>query len=120
MQHHFRNSVCHRAALRLLASARRAVAAAAPPPRSPKAGAPIDLTGYWVSIVTEDWRWRMVTPPKGDSASVPMTQAAQQIVDAWDPAKDEAAGHAVQGLRRAGDHAHSRPAAISPGRTTTR
>src|SRR5262249_2922572 len=36
------------------------------PPPTPKAGAPIDLTGYWVSVVSEDWRYRMVTPPKGD------------------------------------------------------
>lgn len=33
---------------------------------SARAAAPIDLTGYWVSIVTQDWRWRMVTPAKGD------------------------------------------------------
>ena len=31
------------------------------PPRAPRAAAPIDLTGYWVSIVTQDWRWRMKT-----------------------------------------------------------
>jgi len=36
-----------------------------------KASAPIDLTGYWVSLVTEDWRWRMVTPAKGDYPSIP-------------------------------------------------
>ena len=36
------------------------------PPPTPQAAAPIDLTGNWVSVVTEDWRWRMVTPPKGD------------------------------------------------------
>ena len=35
-----------------------------PPPVSPRAAAPEDLTGYWVSVVTEDWRFRMVTPPK--------------------------------------------------------
>ena len=34
--------------------------------------APEDLTGYWVSVVTEDWRFRMVTPAKGDFASVPL------------------------------------------------
>jgi hypothetical protein len=65
---------------------------AAQPPKSPKDGAPVDLTGYWVSIVTEDWRWRMITPLKGDSASVPVTAAARKVIDAWDPAKDEAAG----------------------------
>ena len=62
----------------------------APPP--PRAGAPIDLTGYWVSIVTQDWRWRMVTPAKGDYTGVPMNLASKRIADAWDPAKDEAAG----------------------------
>jgi hypothetical protein len=25
-------------------------------PQTPKASAPVDLTGYWVSLVTEDWR----------------------------------------------------------------
>jgi len=63
-----------------------------PAPAPGKAGAPIDLTGYWVAYVTEDWRWRMVTPLKGDAASVPTNAAARQVIDAWDPAKDEAAG----------------------------
>ena len=62
----------------------------APPP--PRAGAPIDLTGYWVSIVTQDWRWRMVTPAKGDYQGIQMTPEARKIADAWDPARDEAAG----------------------------
>ncbi|HEV2200511.1 MAG TPA: hypothetical protein VGR73_11880 [Bryobacteraceae bacterium] len=57
-----------------------------------KAAAPVDLTGYWVSIVTEDWRYRMVTPKKGDFASVPLTAEGRKVGDAWDPAKDEAAG----------------------------
>jgi hypothetical protein len=34
----------------------------------------------------------MVTPPKGDYESVPITVEAKKIADAWDPAKDEAAG----------------------------
>ena len=62
------------------------------PPRSPRAAAPIDLTGYWVSIVTQDWRWRMVTPRKGDYQGVPLTPEAAKVADTWDPAKDEAAG----------------------------
>jgi hypothetical protein len=61
-------------------------------PRSAKAAAPIDLTGNWVSVVTEDWRWRMVTPLKGDAASIPINAEARKVVEAWDPAKDEAAG----------------------------
>ena len=64
----------------------------APAPRAPRAAAPIDLTGYWVSIVTQDWRWRMVTPAKGDYQGIQMTPEARKIADAWDPAKDEAAG----------------------------
>jgi hypothetical protein len=66
--------------------------AAPAPPRAPRAAAPIDLTGYWVSIVTQDWRWRMVTPAKGDYLGIPMTAEARKLADTWDPAKDEAAG----------------------------
>ena len=62
------------------------------PPQTPKAAAPIDLTGYWVSVVTEDWRWRMVTPAKGDFASIPTNPAGVAEGQQWDPAKDEAAG----------------------------
>ena len=62
------------------------------PPKSPKVGAPVDLTGYWVAFVTEDWRWRMVTPLKGDAASVPTNAEGRKVIAAWDPAKDEAAG----------------------------
>ena len=64
----------------------------APPTPTAKAAAPIDLTGYWVSIITEDWRFRMVTPPKGDYASIPLTPEGRRIADAWNPARDEAAG----------------------------
>jgi hypothetical protein len=65
---------------------------AAGPPASPRAAAPIDLTGQWVAIISEDWRWRMITPPKGDIVSIPLSLAGQQAAEAWDPAKDEAAG----------------------------
>ena len=58
-----------------------------PQPQTPRAAAPIDLTGYWVSVVTEDWRWRMLTPPKGDYASVPLTVEGRKVADTWDPAK---------------------------------
>jgi hypothetical protein len=64
----------------------------AQPPASARAAAPIDLTGTWVSIVTQDWRWRMVPPPKGDYRGIPMTPEAYKVADSWDPAKDEAAG----------------------------
>ena len=64
-----------------------------PPPPAPKALAPIDLTGYWVSIVSEDWRYRMVTPAKGDYQAVPMTPEAVKVADAWNPEADTAAGN---------------------------
>ena len=66
---------------------------AQPPAPTPRASAPIDLTGYWVSVVNEDWRFRMVTPAKGDYKGVPITREALQIVNAWNPAADEAAGN---------------------------
>src|SRR5262245_2112361 len=61
-------------------------------PQTARAAAPIDLTGYWVSVVTEDWRFRMVTPARGDYQGVPMTPAARAVADTWDPEKEEAAG----------------------------
>jgi hypothetical protein len=57
-----------------------------------KAGALYDITGYWVSVVTEDWRFRMVTPVKGDYTGVVLNEQGRKLADAWDPAKDEAAG----------------------------
>src|SRR5262245_19409942 len=62
----------------------------------PRAAAPVDLTGYWISIVTEDWRWRMVTPAKGDYDSVPLNAAARRAADSWDPKQDEAAGESCR------------------------
>lgn len=63
----------------------------APPPA--RASSPIDLTGYWVAFISEDWRFRMVTPPKGDYRGVPMTAEARKVADAWDPAVDESSGN---------------------------
>jgi hypothetical protein len=62
--------------------------APAGPPPTPRAAAPADLTGNWVSVVTEDWQWRMVTPNKGDYASVPLNPAGRKLADAWTPAQD--------------------------------
>ena len=97
----------------LLSSAAGAFAQFGPPggfgpPRPAKATAPEDLTGYWVSLVTEDWRWRMVTPAKGDYDGVPLNGAGRKVADGWDPAKDEADGKPVQGLRSAGDYTRAR------------
>jgi hypothetical protein len=64
--------------------------------RQAKANAPIDLTGYWVPVITEDWRWRMLTPPRGDYASVPVSNEGRRLADTWDLAKDEASGNACK------------------------
>jgi len=58
------------------------------PPPTPRAQAAFDPTGYWVSLVNEDWRYRMATPPKGDFAGVPLNGAGRQAANAWDAAKD--------------------------------
>ena len=82
-------------ALALIASAFVAGFAAAQPaparptpPASARDAAPIDLTGQWVAIVNEDWRWRMVTPPKGDYASVPLNDEGRRVADQWDTSQD--------------------------------
>ena len=62
------------------------------PAASARESAPIDLTGYWVSYVTENWRYRMVTPAKGEYRRIPVSPAAVPIINAWDPAADERAG----------------------------
>lgn len=72
------------------------------PPPSPRAAASVDLTGTWVSLITEDWRYRMFTPPKGDYASMPINLAGRKLADAWDPAKDEAAGEQCKAYGAAG------------------
>jgi hypothetical protein len=54
----------------------------------PRAVAPINLEGYWVSLITEDWRTRMLTAPKGDYYSIPLTDEAKRLADNWDPQRD--------------------------------
>jgi hypothetical protein len=62
------------------------------PRQTPREAAPIDLTGYWVSVVTEDWRWRILTPPKGDYTSVPLNPEGRKVADTWDPANSSSDG----------------------------
>ena len=66
---------------------------AAQPALTPRAAAPIDLTGYWVSIVSEDWRWRMGVGQKGDFGYLPLNAEGRRVGNAWDPAQDTAAGN---------------------------
>jgi hypothetical protein len=106
------------------------------PPPTAKAIAPIDLTGYWTAVITEDWHVRMLTAPKSDFGSgaagtienpgvgfigagpnpsaqgnIPYKAAAAQAATKWDPAKDEAEGNACKaygapGLMRLPTHLH--------------
>ena len=61
------------------------------PPPAAKAAAPIDLTGYWVSEIVDEWRFR-VSPIKGDYVYMPLNAEARKMADAWDPDKDTAEG----------------------------
>jgi len=74
----------HRFALGMLLAAIGQPAAA----QSARSEAPVDLTGYWVSVVTEDWPWRMHTPPKGDYASIPLNAEGRRVADLWTEAQD--------------------------------
>jgi hypothetical protein len=57
-----------------------------------RTAAPVDLTGYWVAVVSEDWRHRMMTPRKGDFESLPLNAEGTRVANMWDLAKDNQAG----------------------------
>jgi hypothetical protein len=86
-------SVCATVAMTTLGAldtlAQRGTAGAA---TSGRQGAMFDITGQWVAVVNEDWRWRMVTPPKGDTSSVPLNPAGRRAAASWDLAADRAQG----------------------------
>jgi hypothetical protein len=69
---------------------------------SPRQAAPVDLTGYWVSVVSEDWRYRMTMPAKGDSGGVPLNADGRRVAGEWDPLRDGAAGEACRAYGAAG------------------
>ena len=106
------------------------------PPPTAKAAAPVDLTGYWTAVITEDWHTRMLTAPKGDfgtgangavalpgeapigtgpnpavQGSIPYKPKGAQVAMTWDPAKDEAEGnqckaYGAPGVMRSPTHVH--------------
>jgi hypothetical protein len=100
---------------------------AAPPP-PPKAAAPVDLTGYWTAVITEDWHQRMLTAEKGDfgtgapgavitpggrpgPSNIPYSPNGRKVALAWDPTKDEAEGnqckaYGAPGVLRQPTHLH--------------
>jgi hypothetical protein len=71
--------------------------APAAPPASARAATPIDITGHWVSLITDDWVYRMITPAKGDYSYVPLNADGRRLADTWDPARDQAAGEECKG-----------------------
>ena len=87
-----RGTVLAAAAAALLVVATADAQRGAPTPQTARSTAPIDLTGNWVSLVTNEWRWRMLTPPKGEYDVIPLNAAARKVADSWNPAQDEAAG----------------------------
>lgn len=71
-------------------SARPPQAAGAQALATARAAAPVDLTGTWVSVVTEDWEARMLPPAKGDYRTVDqvMNAQARTLADSWQPSMD--------------------------------
>jgi hypothetical protein len=67
-----------------------------------QADAPFDLTGYWVAMISDEWRYRMLTPPKGNVDYVPVNAEGRRLAEQWDPARDEAAGEACKGYGAGG------------------
>lgn len=111
-------NVAARTALVLLVTLMAQTAAHAQGPGAPdqtaptaRAAAPIDLTGYWESVVTLDWAFRMVTPRPGDYENVPLSAAGIRTMQAWDPAKDTTAGeqcrsYGAPAIMRVPEHVH--------------
>ena len=67
------------------------------PPAEGRSGAPIDLTGNWTALITDDWQYRMITPQAGDYSYVPLNEEGRRVANTWDPAADEAAGEECKG-----------------------
>ena len=78
----------------------------APPPAAvaqpARAAAPVDLTGTWASVITEDWQWRFVTPIVGDYTGVPLNADGDRLARQWNPDADVKAGQQCKGFGAAG------------------
>lgn len=72
------------------------------PPPTPRQAAQVDMEGYWVALVTEDWLWRMITPEKGDVTSVPVNPAGREAAMQWDRERDIAEGEQCRPFGAAG------------------
>lgn len=89
-------------ALHVAAQAQRGGRGGPPTPATPRSTAPIDLTGQWVSLITEDWRYRQFTPPRGDYGGLPLLPPARALADSWDPSRDGANGEQCKAYGAAG------------------
>ena len=76
------------ALIAVLASTVPAQPPGGPDTRTARERALIDITGQWVSVVNEDWLWRMVTPPVGDTASIPLNAKGRAVALDWDLERD--------------------------------
>lgn len=88
-----------------------AAAAAPAKPVSARAQAPFDLSGYWTSVITQNWRYRMLVPGPGEYADIPINAKAKQMADAWRAAPDITAGkqceaYGVANVMRLPEHLH--------------
>ena len=63
-----------------------------PVTETPQTMAPMDVTGYWVTAITEDWRVRMITPQRGEFLGLPLNETGIELANAWDPDRDIANG----------------------------
>jgi hypothetical protein len=90
-------------------------------PQTARARGPVDFTGTWVSVVTEDWRWRMVTPPKDQSAaaSIPVNGEGRKVAQSWDLEADNKAGNQCKAFG-VGGIMRQPGGFVFRGRTTTR
>jgi len=59
------------------------------PALSARAAPALDMQGDWIAVVTEDWKFRMVTPNKGEYAGIPLNAAGRRVADAWEPATSD-------------------------------
>ena len=78
--------------------------------RRPREAAAIDLTGYWVSVITEDWKYRMVTPKKGVLRHADAERRRPEGRRHLGPGARRSRRRTVQGLRRRQHHAACRDA----------
>lgn len=74
------------------------------PPPAAQTIAPIDVTGYWVAMVTEDWRFRMGVGVKGEygRTGIPLNVPGRNMADSWDPEADIEAGDLCKSYGAAG------------------